>query len=223
MSVIDLSKVNELVLRSDEVPYSETVLKTSALWGNPANFKQVKFPLKLAKNLYDFTGSYDIICKAIPPTLDMHWLFHLYMDEDKVMTLDVFNGDSIYLNYSSDKAFIVGSNSFIVKNLMRDSRIENTKAFESLSKILVYAIKNNVADIWYISNVWDYAYDINNLDESLKDIVKAVPNGNGKNVDLLIESTYKRGTAMVYKYSGLEDKEATGKWVQSGEYCLVIC
>lgn len=45
MSVIDLSKVSEIVLGSDDLD-SETVLKTSALWGNPANFKQVKFPIK---------------------------------------------------------------------------------------------------------------------------------------------------------------------------------
>lgn len=219
MSVIDLSKVNELVLRSDALD-SDTVLKTSALWGNPANFKQVKFPIKLAKNLYDFTGNYDIICKAIPPTLDLHWLFHLYMNENRDMTLDVFNGEDKGLVYVNGKAFMKGSNSFIVKNLKRDSRIENIKAFESLNKILVYAIKNNVADIWYISNVWDYAYDINNLNESVKDIVKAIPNGNEENVDLLIEDIYKRGTAMVCKYQSQEEK---GKWVQSGEYCLVIC
>lgn len=215
MSVIDLSKVNELVLRSDALD-SDTVLKTSALWGDPANFKQVKFPIKLAKNLYDF----NIICRTIPPTLDMHWLFHLYMNENKDMVVDVFNGEDKGLVYVNGKAFMKGSNSFIVKNLKRDSRIENIKAFESLNKILVYAIKNNVADIWYISNVWDYAYDINNLNESVKDIVKAIPNGNEENVDLLIEDVYKRGTAMVCKYLSQEEKS---KWVQSGEYCLVIC
>lgn len=104
-----------------------------------------------------------------------------------------------------------GLNSFIVKTL-----IGNTKAFESLNKILAYATKNNVADIWYISNEWDYAYDVNNI----KDSVKAIPNGDGENVDLLVEDIYKRGTAMVYKYPGYKEP---GKWVQSGEYCLVIC
>lgn len=220
MSVIDLSKVNEIVLRSDEIPYSETVLKTSALWGNPANFKQVKFPLKLAKNLFDFTGNE--ICRVIPPSGDGYWLYHLYMDEDKVMTLDVFNGESNFLTYSSDKAFIVGLNGVTVTSIENNS-IRNLKALNALDKILAYAVKNNIADIWYICNEWDYSWGINDINESLKDTVKAVPNGDGKNVDLLIEDTYKRGTAMVYKYSGLEDKEATGKWVQSGEYCLVIC
>ena len=63
MSVIDLSKVSEIVLGSDDLD-SETVLKTSALWGNPANFKQVKFPIKLAKNLYDFTGDSNM-CREV--------------------------------------------------------------------------------------------------------------------------------------------------------------
>lgn len=221
MSIIDLSKVNELVLRSDNLN-SETVLKTSALWGNPANFKQVKFPSKLAKNLFDFTGSYNNIGKEIPPTLDKHWLFHLYMDENRDMTMDVFNGDDKGLIYSSGKAFIKGSNSFVLTNIRKDSRIENIslKTFEALNKILVYTVKNNIADIWYICNEWDYAYDINNLDESVKDTVKAIPSGNGQKVYLLVEDTYKRGTAMIYKYP--ENKEV-GNWVHSGEYCLVIC
>lgn len=128
----------------------------------------------------------------------------------------------IFLTYSSDKAFIVGLNGVTVTSIENNS-IRNLKALKALDKILAYAVKNNIADIWYICNEWDYSWGINDIDESLKDTVKAVPNGNGKNVDLLIEDTYKRGTAMVYKYSGLEDKEATGKWVQSGEYCLVIC
>ena len=189
---------------------SETVLKTSALWGNPANFKQVKFPTKLAKNLYDFTGDFNL-CREVIPTFDKHWLFHLYMNENRDMTVDVFNGEDRGLVYVNGKAFMKGSNSFIVKTLRG-----NTKAFESLNKILAYATKNNIADIWYISNEWDYAYDVNNV----KDSVKAIPNGDGENFDLLVEDIYKRGTAMVYKYPG--HKEA-GKWVQSGEYCLVIC
>lgn len=222
MSVIDLSKVNEIVLRSDDDLSRETVLKTSALWGNPADFKQVRFPSKLAKNLFDFTGSYNNMCREIPPTLDEHWLFHFYMDENRDMTIDVFNGEDRGLVYVDGKAFIKGSNSFIVTNIERDSRLENInlKAFEALNKILVYTVKNNIADIWYICHEWDYAHDINNLDESLKGIVKAITRGNGKNIDLLMESTYKRGTAMVYKYP--EHKEP-GKWVQNGEYCLVIC
>lgn len=209
MSVIDLSKVSEIALGSDDLD-SETVLKTSALWGNPANFKQVKFPIKLAKNLYDFTGDSNM-CREVIPTFDKHWLFHLYMNENRDMTVDVFNGEDKGLVYVNGKAFMKGSNSFIVKNLRG-----NTKAFESLNKILAYATKNNIADIWYISNEWDYAYDVNDV----KDSVKAIPNGDGENVDLLVEDIYKRGTAMVYKYPG--HKEA-GKWVQSGEYCLVIC
>lgn len=209
MSVIDLSKVSEIALGSDDLD-SETVLKTSALWGNPANFKQVKFPIKLAKNLYDFTGDSNM-CREVIPTFDKHWLFHLYMNENRDMTVDVFNGEDKGLVYVNGKAFMKGSNSFIVKNLRG-----NTKAFESLNKILAYATKNNIADIWYISNEWDYAYGVNDV----KDSVKAIPNGDGENVDLLVEDIYKRGTAMVYKYPG--HKEA-GKWVQSGEYCLVIC
>lgn len=209
MSVIDLSKVSEIALGSDDLD-SETVLKTSALWGNPANFKQVKFPIKLAKNLYDFTGDSNM-CREVIPTFDKHWLFHLYMNENRDMTVDVFNGEDKGLVYVNGKAFMKGSNSFIVKNLRG-----NTKAFESLNKILAYATKNNIADIWYISNEWDYAYNVNDV----KDSVKAIPNGDGENVDLLVEDIYKRGTAMVYKYPG--HKEA-GKWVQSGEYCLVIC
>lgn len=209
MGVIDLSKVSEIALGSDDLD-SETVLKTSALWGNPDNFKQVKFPIKLAKNLYDFTGDSNM-CREVTPTFDKHWLFHLYMNENRDMTVDVFNGEDKGLVYVNGKAFMKGLNSFIVKTL-----IGNTKAFESLNKILAYATKNNVADIWYISNEWDYAYDVNNI----KDSVKAIPNGDGENVDLLVEDIYKRGTAMVYKYPG--HKEA-GKWVQSGEYCLVIC
>lgn len=209
MSVIDLSKVSEIALGSDDLD-SETVLKTSALWGNPANFKQVKFPTKLAKNLYDFTGDFNL-CREVIPTFDKHWLFHLYMNENRDMTVDVFNGEDRGLVYVNGKAFMKGSNSFIVKTLRG-----NTKAFESLNKILAYATKNNIADIWYISNEWDYAYDVNNV----KDSVKAIPNGDGENFDLLVEDIYKRGTAMVYKYPG--HKEA-GKWVQSGEYCLVIC
>lgn len=209
MSVIDLSKVSEIALGSDDLD-SETVLKTSALWGNPANFKQVKFPTKLAKNLYDFTGDFNL-CREVIPTFDKHWLFHLYMNENRDMTVDVFNGEDRGLVYVNGKAFMKGSNSFIVKTLRG-----NTKAFESLNKILAYATKNNIADIWYISNEWDYAYDVNNV----KDGVKAIPNGDGENFDLLVEDIYKRGTAMVYKYPG--HKEA-GKWVQSGEYCLVIC
>lgn len=209
MSVIDLSKVSEIALGSDDLD-SETVLETSALWGNPANFKQVKFPIKLAKNLYDFTGDFNL-CREVIPTFDKHWLFHLYMNENRDMTVDVFNGEDRGLVYVNGKAFMKGSNSFIVKTLRG-----NTKAFESLNKILAYATKNNIADIWYISNEWDYAYDVNNV----KDSVKAIPNGDGENFDLLVEDIYKRGTAMVYKYPG--HKEA-GKWVQSGEYCLVIC
>lgn len=209
MSVIDLSKVSEIALGSDDLD-SETVLKTSALWGNPANFKQVKFPTKLAKNLYDFTGDFNL-CREVIPTFDKHWLFHLYMNENRDMTVDVFNGEDRGLVYVNGKAFMKGSNSFIVKTLRG-----NTKAFESLNKILAYATKNNIADIWYISNEWDYAYDVNNV----KDSVKAIPNGDGENFDLLVEDIYKRGTAMVSKYPG--HKEA-GKWVQSGEYCLVIC
>lgn len=209
MSVIDLSKVSEIALGSDDLD-SETVLKTSALWGNSANFKQVKFPIKLAKNLYDFTGDSNM-CREVIPTFDKHWLFHLYMNENRDMTVDVFNGEDKGLVYVNGKAFMKGSNSFIVKNLRG-----NTKAFESLNKILAYATKNNIADIWYISNEWDYAYDVNDV----KDSVKAIPNGDGENVDLLVEDIYKRGTAMVYKYPG--HKEA-GKWVQRGEYCLVIC
>lgn len=209
MSVIDLSKVSEIALGSDDLD-SDTVLKTSALWGNPANFKQVKFPTKLAKNLYDFTGDFNL-CREVIPTFDKHWLFHLYMNENRDMTVDVFNGEDRGLVYVNGKAFMKGSNSFIVKTLRG-----NTKAFESLNKILAYATKNNIADIWYISNEWDYAYDVNNV----KDSVKAIPNGDGENFDLLVEDIYKRGTAMVYKYPG--HKEA-GKWVQSGEYCLVIC
>lgn len=209
MSVIDLSKVSEIALGSDDLD-SETVLKTTALWGNPANFKQVKFPIKLAKNLYDFTGDSNM-CREVIPTFDKHWLFHLYMNENRDMTVDVFNGEDKGLVYVNGKAFMKGLNSFIVKNLRG-----NTKAFESLNKILAYATKNNIADIWYISNEWDYAYDVNDV----KDSVKAIPNGDGENVDLLVEDIYKRGTAMVYKYPG--HKEA-GKWVQSGEYCLVIC
>lgn len=218
MSIIDLSKVNELVLRSDDLN-SETVLKTSALWGNSANFKQVKFPLKLAKNLYDFTGSYNNIGKVIPPTLDKHWLFHLYMDENRDMTIDVFNGEDNGLVYLGDKAFIKGSNSF---NITKDSIKKNIslKAFESLNKILVYAVKNNIADIWYICNEWDYSYDINNLDESVKDTVKAIPSGNGQKADLLVEDTYKRGTAMIYKYP---ERKTAGKWVDKDEFCLVLC
>lgn len=207
MSVIDLSKVSEIALGSDDLD-SETVLKTSALWGNPANFKQVKFPTKLAKNLYDFTGDFNL-CREVIPTFDKHWLFHLYMNENRDMTVDVFNGEDRGLVYVNGKAFMKGSNSFIVKTLRG-----NTKAFESLNKILAYATKNNIADIWYISNEWDYAYDVNNV----KDSVKVIPNGDGENFDLLVEDIYKRGTAMVYKYPG--HKEA-GKWVQSGEYCLV--
>ena len=213
MSVIDLSKVSEIALGSDDLD-SETVLKTSALWGNPANFKRVKFPIKLAKNLYDFTDDSNL-CREVLPTFDKHWLFHLYMNENKDMTVDVFNGEDRGLVYVNGKAFMKGSNSFIVKTLRG-----NTKDFESLNKIVAYATKNNIADIWYISNEWDYSYDVNNLDEYVKDIVKAIPNGDGENFDLLIEDTYKRGTAMVYKYPG--HKEA-GKWVQNGEYCLVIC
>lgn len=209
MSVIDLSKVSEIALGSDDLD-SETVLKTSALWGNSANFKQVKFPIKLAKNLYDFTGDSNM-CREVIPTFDKHWLFHLYMNENRDMTVDVFNGEDKGLVYVNGKAFMKGSNSFIVKNLRG-----NTKAFESLNKILAYATKNNIADIWYISNEWDYAYDVNDV----KDSVKAIPNGDGENVDLLVEDIYKRGTSMVYKYPG--HKEA-GKWVQRGEYCLVIC
>ena len=133
------------------------------------------------------------------------------MNENRDMTVDVFNGEDKGLVYVNGKAFMKGLNSFIVKTL-----IGNTKAFESLNKILAYATKNNIADIWYISNEWDYAYDVNDV----KDSVKAIPNGDGENVDLLVEDIYKRGTAMVYKYPG--HKEA-GKWVQSGEYCLVIC
>lgn len=218
MSIIDLSKVNELVLRSDDLN-SETVLKTSALWGNSANFKQVKFPLKLAKNLYDFTGSYNNIGKVIPPTLDKHWLFHLYMDENRDMTIDVFNGEDNGLVYLGDKAFIKGSNSF---NITKDSIKKNIslKAFESLNKILVYAVKNNIADIWYICNEWDYSYDINNLDESVKDTVKAIPSGNDQKADLLVEDTYKRGTAMIYKYP---ERKTAGKWVDKDEFCLVLC
>lgn len=209
MSVIDLSKVSEITLGSDDLD-SETVLKTSALWGNPANFKQVKFPTKLAKNLYDFTGDFNL-CREVIPTFDKHWLFHLYMNENRDMTVDVFNGEDRGLVYINGKAFMKGSNSFIVKTLRG-----NTEAFESLNKILAYAIKNNIADIWYISNEWDYAYDVNNV----KDNVKAIPNGDGENFDLLVEDIYKRGIAMVYKYQGQEEK---GKWVQNGEYCLVIC
>jgi hypothetical protein len=220
MSVIDLSKVSEITLGSDDLD-SETVLKTSALWGNPANFKQVKFPKKLAKNLHDFTGDFNI-CREVLPTFDKHWLFHLYMDENRDMIIDVFNGEDRGLVYINGKAFIKGSNSFNVTNMRRDSRLENIslKAFDSLNKILVYTVKNNIADIWYISNEWDYAYDVNNLDESVKDIVKALPKGNSKNVDLLVEDVYKRGTAMVYKYPWHREP---GKWVQNGEYCLVIC
>lgn len=213
MSVIDLSKVSEIALGSDDLD-SETVLKTSALWGNPANFKRVKFPIKLAKNLYDFTDDFNL-CREVLPTFDKHWLFHLYMNENKDMTVDVFNGEDRGLVYVNGKAFMKGSNSFIVKTLRG-----NTKDFESLNKIVAYATKNNIADIWYISNEWDYSYDVNNLDKYVKDIVKAIPNGDGENFDLLVEDIYKRGTAMVYKYPG--HKEA-GKWVQSGEYCLVIC
>lgn len=209
MSVIDLSKVSEIALGSDDLD-SETVLKTSALWGNSANFKQVKFPTKLAKNLYDFTGDFNL-CREVVPTFDKHWLFHLYMNENRDMAVDVFNGEDRGLVYVNGKAFMKGSNSFIVKTLRG-----NTKAFESLNKITDYAIKNNIADIWYISNEWDYAYDVNNV----KDSVKAIPNGNGENVDLLVEDIYKRGTAMVYKYPGHKEP---GKWVQNGEYCLVIC
>ena len=137
------------------------------------------------------------------------------MNENKDMTVDVFNGEDRGLVYVNGKAFMKGSNSFIVKTLRG-----NTKDFESLNKIVAYATKNNIADIWYISNEWDYSYDVNNLDEYVKDIVKAIPNGDGENFDLLIEDTYKRGIAMVCKYQGQEEK---GKWVQSGEYCLVIC
>lgn len=209
MSVIDLSKVSEITLGSDDLD-SETVLKTSALWGNPANFKQVKFPTKLAKNLYDFTGDFNL-CREVIPTFDKHWLFHIYMNENRDMAVDVFNGEDGGLVYVNGKAFMKGSNSFIVKTLRG-----NTKAFESLNKILAYATKNNIADIWYISNEWDYAYDVNNV----KDNVKAIPNGDGENFDLLVEDIYKRGIAMVYKYQGQEEK---GKWVQNGEYCLVIC
>lgn len=209
MSVIDLSKVSEITLGSDDLD-SETVLKTSALWGNPANFKQVKFPTKLAKNLYDFTGDFNL-CREVIPTFDKYWLFHLYMNENRDMAVDVFNGEDGGLVYINGKAFMKGSNSFIVKTLRG-----NTEAFESLNKILAYAIKNNIADIWYISNEWDYAYDVNNV----KDSVKAIPNGDGENFDLLVEDIYKRGIAMVYKYQGQEEK---GKWVQNGEYCLVIC
>lgn len=108
-----------------------------------------------------------------------------------------------------------GLNSFIVKTL-----IGNTKASELLNKITAYATKNNIADIWYISSEWDYSYDINNLDEYVKDIVKTIPSADGENFDLLIEDVYKRGTAMVYKYPGHKEP---GKWVQNGEYCLVIC
>lgn len=221
MNIIDLSKASELILRNEDDD-CQTVLKTINLWGNPVDFKQVKFPSKLAKNLFDFTGSYNNIGKEIPPTLDKHWLFHLYMDENRDMTMDVFNGDDKGLIYSSGKAFIKGSNSFVLTNIRKDSRIENIslKTFEALNKILVYTVKNNIADIWYICHEWDYAHDINNLDESLKGIVKAITRGNGKNIDLLIERTYKRGTAMIYKYP--ENKEV-GKWVHSGEYCLVIC
>lgn len=85
---------------------------------------------------------------------------------------------------------------------------------------MVYTIKNNVADIWYICNEWDYSYDVNNLDESVKDIVKAILNSDGQGIDLLVEDIYKRDTAMIYKYP--ENKEV-GKWVSKGEYCLVIC
>lgn len=179
MSVIDLSKVSEIALGSDDLD-SETVLKTSALWGNSANFKQVKFPTKLAKNLYDFTGDFNL-CREVVPTFDKHWLFHLYMNENRDMAVDVFNGEDRGLVYVNGKAFMKGSNSFIVKTLRG-----NTKAFESLNKITDYAIKNNIADIWYISNEWDYAYDVNNV----KDSVKAIPNGNGENVDLLVEDIY---------------------------------
>lgn len=213
MSVIDLSKVSEIALGSDDLD-SETVLKTSALWGNPANFKRVKFPIKLAKNLYDFTDDSNL-CREVLPTFDKHWLFHLYMNENKDMTVDVFNGEDRGLVYVNGKAFMKGSNSFIVKTLRG-----NTKDFESLNKIVAYATKNNIADIWYISNEWDYSYDVNNLDKYVKDIVKAISNGDGENFDLLIEDTYKRGIAMVCKYQGQEEK---GKWVQKDEYCLVIC
>lgn len=213
MSVIDLSKVSEISMGSDDLS-SETVLKTSALWGSPANFKQVKFPTKLAKNLYDFTD-YSNLCREVLPTFDKYWLFHLYMNENRDMVVDVFNGEDRGLVYINGKAFMKGSNSFIVKTL-----IGNTKAFELLNKISAYAIKNNIADIWYISSEWDYSYDINNLDEYVKDIVKTIPSVDGENFDLLVEDIYKRGTAMVYKYQGQEEK---GKWVQNGEYCLVIC
>jgi hypothetical protein len=213
MGVIDLSKVSEIALGSDDLD-SETVLKTSALWGNPADFKQVKFPIKLTKNLYDFTGAFNL-CREVLPTFDKPWLFHLYMNENRDMTIDVFNGEDRGLVYVNGKAFMKGSNSFIVKTLRG-----NTKALESLNKILAYATKNNVADIWYISNEWDYSYDINNLDKYEKDIVKAIPNGDEENFDLLVEDIYKRGTAMVYKYQSQEEK---GKWVQNGECCLVIC
>lgn len=213
MSVIDLSKVSEITLGSDDLS-SETVIKTSALWGNPADFKQIKFPIKLAKNLYDFTD-YSNLCREILPTFDKYWLFHLYMNENRDMVVDVFNGEDRGLVYVNGKAFMKGSNSFIVKTL-----IGNTKAFELLNKITAYSTKNNIADIWYISSEWDYSYDINNLDEYVKDIVKTIPSVDGENFDLLIEDVYKRGTAMVYKYP--EHKEP-GKWVQNGEYCLVIC
>lgn len=214
MNVNDLSKVDEVVLCSDDSD-SETVLKTSSLWGNPANFKQVKFPIKLAKNLYDFTGDSNM-CRKVIPTFDKHWLFHLYMNENRDMAVDVFNGEDRGLVYVNGKAFMKGSNSFIVKTLIRG----NTKAFESLNKILVYTIKHNIADIWYISHEQDYAYDVNNLDEYLKDIVRVIPNCDGENYDLLMEDTYKRGIAMVYKYP---EHKVAGKWVQKGEYCLVIC
>lgn len=85
---------------------------------------------------------------------------------------------------------------------------------------MVYTIKNNVADIWYICNEWDYSYDVNNLDESVKDIVKAILNPDGQGIDLLVEDVYKRGTAMIYKYP---ENIKEGKWVSKGEYCLVIC
>ena len=218
MNVIDLSKVNELTLRNEDND-CQTVLKASNLWGNPVDFKQIKFPTKLVKNIYDFTCNYGNIGVDIPPTLDKHWLFHLYMDENRDMTIDVFNGEDNGLVYLGDKAFIKGSNSF---NITKDSIKKNIslKAFESLNKILVYAVKNNIADIWYICNEWDYSYDINNLDESVKDTVKAIPSGNGQKADLLVEDTYKRGTAMIYKYP---ERKTAGKWVDKDEFCLVLC
>lgn len=217
-TLIELSKVSELTLRNDDND-CQTVLKARNLWGDTSRFKGTRFPSKLAKDINTFICEYYNMGNGVPPTLDKHWLHHLYMNEDKDMIMDIFNGEDNGLYYLNDKVYIKGEGSFNITKDVNNGNV-NPKVLKALSKVTSYTSKNNIADIWYLCNECDYTFDIENVDESYKDIVKAVSKADGQGVDLLIEEEYKRGTMMVYKYS---ENVKGGKWALKGEFCLVIC